>query len=118
VTAIPSDITTPLAVERRLRALSVEIDDAHDQLRDVEAEYQQAKAKHEVEFARAYLTAPGSNAEARKAYATVEVEQERFALALAEAKVRAARENSNRLRTQVEIVRSVGTSVRASMEIT
>jgi hypothetical protein len=39
-------------------------------------------------------------------------------LAIAQAKVLASRANTNRLKTQVEIARSVGTSVRTSMDLT
>jgi hypothetical protein len=38
-------------------------------------------------------------------------------MAVAEAVVRAARSNASRIRTQVDIARSVGTSVRTSMEL-
>jgi hypothetical protein len=49
--------------------------------------------------------------------ALLEVEQEWFNLQTAEALVKAARGNANRVRTQVDIARSIGTSVRASMEV-
>ena len=42
---------------------------------------------------------------------------ERLVMATAEAIVRAARSNASRIRTQVDIARSVGTSVRTSMEL-
>jgi hypothetical protein len=38
-------------------------------------------------------------------------------VALAEAQVKAARANANRLRTQVDITRSVSSSIKSSMEL-
>jgi hypothetical protein len=38
-------------------------------------------------------------------------------IAIAEASVKAARANATRIKTQVEIARSIGTSVRTSMDL-
>ena len=49
--------------------------------------------------------------------ALLECENEWRELQVAEALVKAARANTNRVRTQVDIARSIGTSVRASLEV-
>jgi len=49
--------------------------------------------------------------------ALVSAEDLHLQMSIAEAMVRAARSNAARIRTQVDIARSVGTSVRTSMEL-
>jgi len=110
---------TPRDVEARLRSLSVEIDAAYAELSKAEHLYQDAKANYEIGMARETMSQQGgSNAETRKALALIGVENERKALAIAEATVKAARANTERLSTQVDITRSVGTIIRSSLEIT
>jgi hypothetical protein len=48
--------------------------------------------------------------------ATVECQSELQRLAIAEAIVRAARGNASRIKTQIDIARSIGTSVRAALD--
>ena len=112
---------TPEKVETRLYELSKEIDTAHEELVKAEKQYHQAKAQFEVNIARARLHVGTNNMKMRVGdvadKALELVEPDFMALAVAEATVKAARANSNRVRTQVDIARSIGTSVRASLEV-
>lgn len=112
---------TPEKVETRLYELSKEIDTAHEELVKAEKMYHQAKAQFEVNIARARLHVGTNNMKMRVGdvadKALEMVEQDFMNLAIAESTVKAARANSNRVRTQVDIARSIGTSVRASLDI-
>jgi hypothetical protein len=116
---------TPMQVEARLRELGAELDEAHKGLVAAEEQYFRAKADYEIGVAAARLRV-GQRFADKGTKGTV---QEREDLALiettdllkawysSEAVVRAARANSRRVQVQIEIARSVGTSVRSSMEI-
>lgn len=112
---------TPERVEARLYELSKEIDSAHAELVDAEKLYHGVKATFEIAIARARLNIGMNNLKLRVGdvadKALVECEQEWHQLQTAEALVKAARGNAARVRTQVDIARSIGTSVRASMDI-
>lgn len=112
---------TPERVEARLYELSKEIDTAHDELVKAEKTYHDAKAKFEIQIAHARLNIGLNNLKLRVGdvadKALTECDSEWFALQQAEALVKAARANANRVRTQVDIARSIGTSVRASLEV-
>jgi len=111
---------TPEKVETRLYELSKEIDTAHDDLVTAEKTYHINKAQFEINIARARLHVGTNNMKMRVGdvadKALELVEQDFMNLAIAEAQVKSARANSNRVRTQVDIARSIGTSVRASMD--
>lgn len=109
---------TPLKVEHKLLKLSNELDASHEELVLAEQNYHNIKADCEIALAKARL----SYREAKRVqeiedYALVACENLVRKLAIAEAVAKASRANANRLRIQVDIVRSIGTSVRASMEI-
>lgn len=112
---------TPERVENRLYELSKEIDDAHDGLVLAEKNYHTAKARFEINIARARLHIGTNNMKLRVGdvadKALVECAGEWEELQTAEALVKAARANATRVRTQVDIARSIGTSVRASLEV-
>ena len=112
---------TPERVESRLYELSKEIDVAHEELVKAEKAYHDAKARFEINIAHSRLNIGLNNMKLRVGdvadRALTECETEWFQLQQAEALVKAARANSNRVRTQVDIARSIGTSVRASMEV-
>ena len=112
---------TPEKVENRLYELSKEIDTAHDELVEAEKKYHTDKAIIEIAIARARIHIGTNNmilcvcdVEDK---ALLEGEPQWFHVQSAEALVKAARGNANRVRTQVDIARSIGTSVRASMEV-
>ena len=118
-------IVTPAAVERRLVELSKELDEANTELVAAEHEYMRAKSDWEIRSARARLGLKSKAAEQGQKMtvqdvedaAIIQCEQELMAYNASEAVVRAARGNIVRVRTQIDIARSVGTSVRSSMDI-
>lgn len=112
---------TPEKVESRLYELSKEIDIAHEELVGAEKKYHTDKAVFEIAIARARIHIGMNNQKLRVGdvadKALLEVEKEWIELQTAEALVKAARGNAARVRTQVDIARSIGTSVRASLDI-
>ena len=121
-----NDIITPAMVEQKLRGLSKEVDDAHRTLVEIETNYHNVKADYEISMAKARIAFSSKSSPNGKNYtvgeredmALVENEQLHKSLAIVQAQVLASRANTNRLKTQVEIARSVGTSVRTSMDLT
>jgi hypothetical protein len=113
-------IVTPQAVEQRLVQLSKEIDEAQTMLEDTESSYYNAKAECEIGLATERLTLGKSGikmtVQEKEDVAVVACATLIRALAIAEAKVKAARGNAARIRTQVDIARSVGTSVRSALD--
>ena len=115
-------VVTPQQIEQRLKDLSREVDQSHKDLADAEANYFKTKAAYELALAHARLSLAG-NREAKLTVsdkadmALVSTEDLHMKMAAAEAVVRAARANASRIRTQVDIARSIGTSVRTSMDL-
>ena len=114
-------IVTPAQIEKRLYDLSKAVDGAHEFLAEAESEYQEIKAEFEIAMAKSRIKNSHPDMKMTvalgEATALVENADRRRELAKTEAKVKAAKENSNRLRTQVDIARSISVSVRTSMEI-
>ena len=113
-------VITPVKIENRLLELSREIDASHEQLAKAEMDYHKAKSAFELAIAKARIVTGGSFAKMRVQdvadTALLQCYNEFQSLQITEALVKAARANAQRIRTQVDIVRSIGTSVRASME--
>lgn len=118
---VENEILTPQKIEKRLYDLSKQIDEAHRELIDAESDYYEKKYSYEMELAKTRLRYAHPDHKMtiamREDRALVENEILGVALNIAEVRVRAARANAKRIETQVEITRSLGTSVRASMEI-
>jgi uncharacterized protein with von Willebrand factor type A (vWA) domain len=118
---MPDNLLTPQRVEARLYELSKQIDEQHAALFDAENNYYRIKAEYELELAKARLSFSGTAQKltvGEKAdMALVAVQDLHMRMSAAEALVRATRANAQRLRTQVDIARSLGTSVRSSMEL-
>lgn len=120
-----TEVVTPEDVERRLRQLGRELDTAHDLLHACELQYAKAKTDYELAVARQRLAirdrmlVRGSKITVQEIedHALLACDQQFTELNIAEASVKAARANNVRVRTQIDIARSVGTSVRASMEV-
>ena len=112
---------TPTRIENRLYELSKEIDLAHEELSKAEMDYHKAKSAFELSIARARIETGTSFAKMRVQdvadTALLQCADEFHALQIADALVKAARGNGQRVRTQVDIARSIGTSVRASLDI-
>jgi hypothetical protein len=117
-----SQVVTPQMIEQRLRDLSKEVDQSHKDLADAEQLYYTTKAKYELALAHGRLSLSGKQetkltVSDKADMALISAEELHMKMAVAEAVVRAARSNASRIRTQVDIARSVGTSVRTSMEL-
>jgi hypothetical protein len=111
---------TPAQIEARLKELSKQVDEAQEELQVAELEYFTAKTNYEIALAKSRLVLGSQGVKTvgeREDRALVVNEQLAQRLAIAEAKVRAARGNSQRVREQVDIARSIGTSVRAAMDL-
>jgi hypothetical protein len=120
-----SGVVTPAQVEQKLISLSREYDDAHKQLESAETRYAEAKTAYEIEIARSRMGIGQRALEAGRKVTVQEKEDEALIQCadlytehnIADATVRAARANATRLRTQIDITRSVGTAVRAALDI-
>jgi len=115
-------VVTPAQIEKRLVDLSKEVDTAHEELSDAEMKYTLAKYEYEVGLAKARLSAPNMSGhkltvQEREDIALLECQNLYRNLQIAEAIVKAARANAARVRVQVDIARSVGTSVRSALEL-
>lgn len=119
------DVVTPVQVESRLRALGKELDEAHEKQESAEFLYVHRKIAYDLASARARTQLRDRCLE-RGTKITVSELEDMALLAcepeytewnIAEATVKVARANVSRLRTQVDIARSVGTTVRASLDI-
>lgn len=112
---------TPQQVERRLLDLSKEIDEAQVDLETAEKDYHMTKAEYEIAMARSRMgnTHPDvkMTSTQREDQAILDNRELLMELAITEARVKASRGNMQRIRTQVDIARSISVSVRASMEI-
>jgi hypothetical protein len=118
-------VVTPAQVEARLYALSKDLDSIQKELEDQEDNYYMTKAHYEVALAKSRMQYASKSAPNGKNYtlqeredlALIENQELHFQLARAEALVKAGRANASRIKTQVDITRSIGTSVRVSMEV-
>lgn len=111
----------PHEIEKRLLFLDKAIEDAFKELDDAEYEYHEAKATLELALARTRLelstNGERSTVQAREDQALVANEVAVLRMATSEARVRGARANVTRLRTQVDITRSMNAGMRAAMEV-
>ena len=115
------NVVTPAQVEKRLYDLSKAVDEAHDYFAKREYAYETTKAEYEIAMAKSRIKNSHPDlkmtAQMRDDQALIENAELRKALAITEAEVKAAKENSNRIKVQVDITRSIAVSVRASMEV-
>jgi outer membrane protein TolC len=120
-----TQVVTPQQIESRLYALSKEVDEGHQALVETEQEFHQLTAYYEVDMARSRILLASKSSPTGKNYtvgeredmALVENAEAHFKIATVEAQVKAARANVQRLKTQVEIARSMSASVRSSIEL-
>jgi hypothetical protein len=120
-----TQVVTPQQIESRLYALSKEVDEAHEGLVTAEREFHQTTAEYEIAIARTRISLASKSSPTGKNYtvgeredmAIIENADQHFKIAVMEAQVKAARANVQRLKTQVEIARSMSASVRSSMEL-
>ena len=93
-----------------------------DEVPEYAHQYFTIKARYELALAHARLSLAGSKdikltVGERADMALVSTEDLHMKMATAEALVRASRANASRIRVQVDIARSIGTSVRTSMDL-
>ena len=120
-----SRLVTPADVEQKLISLSKELDEAHDQLEASEISYGQVKPEWDLQSAKTRLAVRAKAAESGRKMTVQEIDDEALirceleyvAFCGSDALVRVARANVNRIRVQIDIARSVGTAVRAAMDI-
>ena len=120
-----SQIVTPAQVEKRLYDLSKDIDEVQRNLEITEKAYYETKAAYEIGLARVRMTYASKSSPTGKNYsiqerndmALIECEDLHFQLASIEATVRAVRGKAAAIRSQVDVARSIGTSVRAAVDI-
>jgi len=118
-------VVTPAEVEAKLISLSRELEEAHDKLAAAEEGYGDAKPTWDLQSAKTRLAVRArANESGRKMTvqeiddeALIRCELEYIAFCSADAMVRVARANVGRIKVQIDIARSVGTAVRAAMEI-
>ena len=117
-------VVTPEQVERRLKELSKLIDEAHDELVVAEKDYHDRKAYYEILMARSRMEYSTKSSPTGKNYtvgerddmALIANSEAHQLIGIQEATVKACRANVARLRVQVDIARSIGTSVRTGMD--
>jgi len=118
-------LVTPADVENKLISLSRELDEAHRQLETAEDDYGKAKPDWDLEVAKTRFSVRARSNESGRKMTVQEIEDEALilceleyvAFCKADALVKVARANVNRIKVQIDIARSVGTAVRAAMEI-
>lgn len=117
-------VITPVQVEAKLVALSKLIDEAHDELLIAESDYHKNKADYEIAMAKTRLELANKSKPSGGNYTVGERDDLALVtnrdmhriVATDEAVVKANRANVARLRMQVDIARSIGTSVRTGMD--
>ena len=116
---------TPMQIEKRLTDLSREIDETNTELINCEQVYHVTKASYEIALAKSRMEWAFKSAPNGKNYTVGEKEslvlldnaEQHMQLAIVEAQVKSARANTNKIRTQVDIARTLSVSVRSSMDI-
>ena len=108
---------TPLKVQERLFNLSHQIDENYKDLVQDETDYHRIKSQYEIAMARSRIKLSDGKhtAQGREDLALLENEDLHFELATMEAKIKATRGLTNKLKTQVEITRSISASIANEM---
>lgn len=118
-------LVTPADVETKLISLSKELDEAHEKLEAAETAYGEAKPEWDLQAAKTRLAVRARANESGRKMTVQEIEDEALircevayvAFCAADAMVRVARANVGRIKVQIDIARSVGTAVRAAMDM-
>lgn len=108
-------ILTPTDVETELLTLLTRLDEGQRFLAEKDTAASLASMEYDLAFARALVRAQASSAEGRKAEALLSCEALYRDKVTAEAVVRTTKERMRVLFASVEVVRSLGASVRASV---
>lgn len=119
MTAQPMPMT-PVEVEDRLVRLDLALEEAFKELDEAEYEYHQTKVDLELGLAAARMALAGTGkmtVQEKEDRALVANEEQARTMAVVDARVKAARANIAKLRTQADIVRSIGAGLRTSMDL-
>lgn len=112
---------TPQQIEKRLFDLSKEMDEAHFELVKAEQQFHMETARYEIAMAKSRMqnshTDMKMTAVMREDQALLENSELHTMVAYAEATVKAQRANVNRIRTQVDITRSISSSIKATLDL-
>lgn len=108
------NVVTPVDIEQALLRLLAQIDKGVAALEESENTYSEASYEHDIAYARALVRSQASSAEKRKAEAVIAVDDLLHAKVRAEAVKTTRKERMKALLEQVEIVRSIGASVRVT----
>ena len=117
MSTFPAELT-PQAVVLRLAQISRFLDATKDELAQADEDAVRARQRYEVAYSRALLTVEASNADSRKARATLDTEALKLDAEIADQKVRALRSKLAVLRDQVEIGRSLSAALRSEWAVT
>jgi hypothetical protein len=116
-------LMTPYEVERRLLELSKEVDEATDDLIEAETAFVISKRNLELALARARVEIAKEHTDAKLTVqekadiALLKCEEQHLVADADDIWVKGSKARVNALRSQVDIIRSIGTSVRSSMDM-
>lgn len=108
----------PADVVMRLAQISRQLDAAQTELANADEAAVRSRQRYEVAYSRAILTVEASNADTRKARATLDTETQKLDAEIADQQVRALRVRIAVLRDQVEIGRSLSAALRSEWAVT
>lgn len=108
----------PNEVILRLAEISRMLDSTQQELAAADEAAVRARQRFEVGYSRSLLTVEASNADSRKARATIETADARLDAEIADQKVRALRSRLSVLRDQVEVGRSLSAALRSEWAAT
>lgn len=107
----------PVDIENAIRDCSNRIANSVRVVTEREAEAKRCRRAYDLANARAVLAANASNADGRKAQATIATEVERAAAEDAEIAYEFAKRTVRALEKELDALRSVGTSVRSMYQV-
>jgi len=116
---------TPAQIEKRLYELSKEMDEAHTQMVEDETRFSNTKAKYEIAMARTRLELASKSSPTGKNYtvgeredmALIQNEHLHLELSVADTAAKASKANMSRIKTQVDITRSISSSIKATLDL-
>lgn len=107
---------TPNEVAGQLARLARDLDEAVRIIETADRDSVEKRAAADLAFSRSFMGATGS-VDARKHTATIETHDQRLAADVADAVVRHLRRRIDALKTRIEVGRSVGTAIRAELNL-
>lgn len=115
---VNAEIPTPNEVVLALAARAREIDTLTTELDKADHELVHARHTYEIAWAKSILTVEASNADSRKARATVATEDLAFTLRLAEHKVQSLKRAIDAKKVRIDVGRTMSAALRAEWAAT